>query len=169
MKFDRSAPDIDTDSAVRERYSAAALTTEAALCCPVDYDPQHLALIPQEVLERVGDARVVAVTGLPLAGKTLVARDLERLASAAGRDLVVLDDQHGQGQEVDTRARVDARIRVEASEDALVLRARGQRAGTAPIERLLEESLPRARAAAANEPAPTVTIDATNPIALVLR
>jgi len=52
MKPDRGAPDIDTDSAVRERYSAAALTTEAALCCPVDYDPQHLALIPQEVLER---------------------------------------------------------------------------------------------------------------------
>ena len=50
MKSDRGAPDIDTDSAVRERYSAAALTTEAALCCPVDYDPQHLALIPQEVL-----------------------------------------------------------------------------------------------------------------------
>jgi SAM-dependent methyltransferase len=52
MKSDRSAPDIDTDSAVRERYSAAARTREAALCCPVDYAPQYLELIPQEVLER---------------------------------------------------------------------------------------------------------------------
>ncbi len=52
MKSDRGAPDIDTDSAVRERYSAAARAREAALCCPVDYDPQHLKLIPQEVLER---------------------------------------------------------------------------------------------------------------------
>jgi len=43
---------IDVDRAVRERYSAAARTREAALCCPVDYDPQHLAVIPQEVLER---------------------------------------------------------------------------------------------------------------------
>ena len=52
MRSDRGAPDIDTDSAVRERYSTAAREREAALCCPVDYDPQHLELIPQEVLER---------------------------------------------------------------------------------------------------------------------
>jgi ubiquinone/menaquinone biosynthesis C-methylase UbiE len=52
MRSDRGAPDIDTDRAVRERYSTAARAREAALCCPVDYDPQHLELIPQEVLER---------------------------------------------------------------------------------------------------------------------
>jgi arsenite methyltransferase len=52
MRSDRGAPDIDTDNAVRERYSAAARTREAALCCPVDYDPRHLELIPQQVLER---------------------------------------------------------------------------------------------------------------------
>ena len=52
MKSDRGAPDIDTDSAVRERYSAAARARETALCCPVDYDPAHLEVIPQEVLER---------------------------------------------------------------------------------------------------------------------
>jgi len=52
MKSDRGAPDIDTDRAVRERYSAAALEREASLCCPVDYDPQYLGPIPQEVLER---------------------------------------------------------------------------------------------------------------------
>ncbi len=52
MRSDRRAPEIDTDGVVRERYSAAARAREAALCCPVDYDPEHLKLIPQEVLER---------------------------------------------------------------------------------------------------------------------
>ncbi len=42
----------DSERAVRERYTAAALEREAALCCPVDYDPRYLAAIPQEVLER---------------------------------------------------------------------------------------------------------------------
>mgnify|MGYP000464330005 CR=1 FL=1 len=43
---------IDTDAAVRERYSAAARAKEAALCCPVEYDTRLLAAIPDEVLER---------------------------------------------------------------------------------------------------------------------
>ena len=52
MRSDPRASDTNTESAVRERYSAAARAKEAALCCPVDYDPQYLKLIPQEVLER---------------------------------------------------------------------------------------------------------------------
>lgn len=40
------------ERATADRYSAAALAREAALCCPVDYDPQYLEIIPQEVLER---------------------------------------------------------------------------------------------------------------------
>src|SRR5262245_50693361 len=43
---------IDTDAVVRERYSAAAKTREAALCCPVDYDARYLAALPPEVIER---------------------------------------------------------------------------------------------------------------------
>jgi len=42
----------DPEAAVRDRYAAAAKTREAALCCPVEYDPQHLKAIPDEVLER---------------------------------------------------------------------------------------------------------------------
>jgi len=38
--------------AVRARYSAAAQEREGALCCPVDYDPERLQVIPDEVLER---------------------------------------------------------------------------------------------------------------------
>jgi len=49
---ERSVRPSDPETAVRERYAAAAQAREAALCCPVDYDPQHLKVIPGEVLER---------------------------------------------------------------------------------------------------------------------
>jgi ubiquinone/menaquinone biosynthesis C-methylase UbiE len=52
MKLDCCSAERDTESAVRARYTAAALEREAALCCPVVYDPQYLRPIPQEVLER---------------------------------------------------------------------------------------------------------------------
>ena len=42
----------DVEQAVAERYSAGAQAVEAALCCPVDYDPRWLQVIPQEVLDR---------------------------------------------------------------------------------------------------------------------
>ncbi len=40
------------DAAVKDRYGQAALAQEAALCCPVDYDPQYLKVIPEEVIAR---------------------------------------------------------------------------------------------------------------------
>lgn len=45
-------PPVDPEEAVRSRYSAAAQGREAALCCPVDYDPKLLEVIPADVLER---------------------------------------------------------------------------------------------------------------------
>lgn len=47
-----AADAITVDSAVRNRYSAAAHAAEPELCCPVDYDPQWLEVIPDEVIER---------------------------------------------------------------------------------------------------------------------
>jgi len=41
-----------SESATRERYIAAASAPEAALCCPVNYDPQFLKAIPTEVIEK---------------------------------------------------------------------------------------------------------------------
>ena len=38
--------------AVYQRYAAAAATREAELCCPVDYRPDYLKVIPQEIIER---------------------------------------------------------------------------------------------------------------------
>ncbi len=43
---------LDVEQAVRERYSPAAEAAEPALCCPVDYDPQYLKIIPAEIIER---------------------------------------------------------------------------------------------------------------------
>jgi arsenite methyltransferase len=43
---------LPVESAVRARYTVAAQTRVDALCCPVQYDPSHLSVIPQEVLER---------------------------------------------------------------------------------------------------------------------
>jgi ubiquinone/menaquinone biosynthesis C-methylase UbiE len=37
---------------VKHRYAAAAAAPEAALCCPISYDPQYLKIIPQEVIEK---------------------------------------------------------------------------------------------------------------------
>jgi arsenite methyltransferase len=40
------------EEATRERYSAAAAKSEAALCCPVSYNPEYLKIIPSEVIEK---------------------------------------------------------------------------------------------------------------------
>ncbi|MEM6794776.1 MAG: methyltransferase domain-containing protein [Acidobacteriota bacterium] len=42
----------DAESAVKDRYGAAAQAQEPQLCCPVNYDPQYLEVIPQEVIDR---------------------------------------------------------------------------------------------------------------------
>lgn len=43
---------MHVESAVKARYSDAAHTKVDALCCPVVYDRQYLAVIPQEIIER---------------------------------------------------------------------------------------------------------------------
>ncbi len=50
--MDETRPLVSPEEAVRERYSRAATQREAALCCPVSYDPKLLEAIPAEVLER---------------------------------------------------------------------------------------------------------------------
>ena len=43
---------LKTTSAVKDRYAAGAKAQEAALCCPVDYDPMFLKVIPDVVIVR---------------------------------------------------------------------------------------------------------------------
>jgi len=49
---DVKAAPIHVEEAVRERYAAASFEAEPALCCPIDYDPQYLKVLPEEILER---------------------------------------------------------------------------------------------------------------------
>ncbi len=42
----------DLERVVRERYANGAKRREESLCCPVEYDPRYLEVIPGEVLER---------------------------------------------------------------------------------------------------------------------
>ncbi|MEM1206387.1 MAG: methyltransferase domain-containing protein [Acidobacteriota bacterium] len=42
----------DAEVAVKDRYGLAAQAQEPQLCCPVDYDPQYLEVIPEEVIAR---------------------------------------------------------------------------------------------------------------------
>ncbi len=52
--------------AVRERYGAASKLKEEALCCPIDYDPQFLKILPAEIIERdygCGDPSAFVKTG----------------------------------------------------------------------------------------------------------
>lgn len=40
------------EAAVRDRYGAASQQKEEALCCPVNYNPQFLKILPNEIIER---------------------------------------------------------------------------------------------------------------------
>ncbi len=58
--------DLDVEAAVKQRYGAAANEVEAALCCPVEYDPQFLKILPDEIIERdygCGDPSAFVKTG----------------------------------------------------------------------------------------------------------
>src|SRR5229473_4845267 len=43
---------INPEAEVRQRYAAAAQAPVAALCCAVDYERQHLKIIPEEVIQK---------------------------------------------------------------------------------------------------------------------
>jgi len=47
-----TATPLDVESSVHDRYSEGAQQRVEALCCPIDYDPKYLKLLPAEVLER---------------------------------------------------------------------------------------------------------------------
>jgi arsenite methyltransferase len=43
---------FNVDQEVKSRYAAGAQQAEAALCCPVTYDPKYLKILPPEIIER---------------------------------------------------------------------------------------------------------------------
>ena len=52
IQTETRTPNGHAETIVKDRYSQAAQTCETALCCPVDYDPRYLEIIPDEVIER---------------------------------------------------------------------------------------------------------------------
>lgn len=48
--MDDGSPNIERE--VLRRYAEASKQTDAALCCPVTYDPKYLEVIPSEIIER---------------------------------------------------------------------------------------------------------------------
>ncbi len=58
--------DLDVEAAVRVRYGAASNEREEALCCPVEYDPKFLKILPDEIIDRdygCGDPSAYVKTG----------------------------------------------------------------------------------------------------------
>ena len=47
-----STTEMNPELSVKSRYSLAASERVPELCCPVDYDPRYLSVIPEEILER---------------------------------------------------------------------------------------------------------------------
>ena len=45
-------PNLNIETAVADRYSQAAEAREEALCCPVQYRPELLEVIPEEIIQR---------------------------------------------------------------------------------------------------------------------
>ena len=43
---------LNAESAVKQRYAAAAQAPEACLCSPVDYEQTYLGVIPPEVIQK---------------------------------------------------------------------------------------------------------------------
>jgi arsenite methyltransferase len=52
MVIGATNPGTDIERQLFERYGQAARAKEPALCCPVEYDPSYLEVIPAEILER---------------------------------------------------------------------------------------------------------------------
>ncbi|MGE0826855.1 MAG: methyltransferase domain-containing protein [Candidatus Binatia bacterium] len=46
------ATGLNVEESVRQRYAAGAQQAEAALCCPVEYDPRYLEVLPAEIIEK---------------------------------------------------------------------------------------------------------------------
>src|SRR5216684_4507086 len=51
-RYQRMSTVIDVERVVNERYGQAANGREPELCCPVEYDPKLLDVIPAEINER---------------------------------------------------------------------------------------------------------------------
>lgn len=114
---------IEVESSVHERYTAAALNVEPALCCPTTYHSDYLEVIPEEVLTK--DYGCGDPTSYVRRGETVV-----DLGSGAGKQVHIL------AQVVGSEGRV---IGVDCNQEMLALARRhaptvAERLGYANVE-----------------------------------
>ena len=112
-----STTNINTDQAVKERYSAASKEREASLCCPVVYDQKYLEVIPQEVIDRdygCGDPSPYVRTGDTVLD----------LGAGGGKLCFIISQQVGESGKV---------IGVDFNPDMLELARRSQKEVAAKI------------------------------------
>lgn len=104
-KSSGNGKDSSLEEEVLRRYKAGAREQEAALCCPVTYDPQYLKILPQEIIEKdygCGDPSVYVEEG---------ERVLD-LGSGAGKICYILSQKVGASGSV---------VGVDFNEDMLAL------------------------------------------------
>lgn len=66
LSFQTATVTDNVESEVRRRYRGAARQAEPALCCPTEYDPWLIELLPQEIIEKdygCGDPSVYVSEG----------------------------------------------------------------------------------------------------------
>jgi len=107
-------------------------------------------------------AKTLVVTGMPLSGKSLFARDLQRFLVDAGSEASVVEPAL---EEALPDSGGVFRVHLLAQEDVLYRRAKGQGAGMAPVDALREERLPAYFAAFPTPPEGAILIDNTNAVA----
>ncbi len=88
LSFQTAAVTANVESEVRRRYREAARQAEPALCCPTEYDPRLIEILPQEIIEKdygCGDPSVYVSEG-----ETVV-----DLGSGAGKICYILSQKVG--------------------------------------------------------------------------
>jgi arsenite methyltransferase len=78
----------DVEEAVLQRYEAGARQPQAELCCPIEYEPSSLDLLPQEIIDK--DYGCGDPTRYVMAGETIV-----DLGSGAGKNCYILAQKVG--------------------------------------------------------------------------
>lgn len=143
-------------------YGGLRETVEAeAVLDAIDQVPRTLEerrCFMHGILDRCGRVGTIAIDGMPLAGVSLFARDLAMNAQHRGDRAKVIEGREG-----------DVLIHLVADERILERRARGERIGPAPLERLVHEALPAYRQRYPDTPSEALVVDTSNPIIPQLR
>lgn len=152
-----------SESAVHDRYAQAAQAREAQLCCPVDYDPKYLEVIPDEVIEKdygcgdpsrylsegetvldlgsgTGKICFIAAQVVGSAGRVIGIDMTPEMLDVARRNAPIVADRIGYANVEFRRGRIqDLALDLDALEERLVERPVRDVAGFLDLERVTAE------------------------------